>query len=153
MKGFKVFMVIAITVIGFSLTGCIKTIVMTTTPFEIDSANKAVISFERKSGLAATWGVFCIGANRVPSPPDGVAYNPLEIPADRENVIKIRVYHNSYGLNANPNFNIDREIDFNCPPLSAGSYTISYAFSQIGGGNKRLVLKNSDGKIIQEQSF
>ena len=154
MKNKQKLLVFILVLIGFTFVGCKPSIVMNTVPYEIDLIEKISISFERKTTLGATSGVFCIAANGVPLPEQKTAYNPLQIPANSERMIKLRVYHSSFDLiNANPNFNIDKEVEFTIPVLSQGHYTISYLYNFLGGGNKRIALKDSTGKIIKEEKF
>jgi len=142
--------------IGFTFIGCSKVILLSTVPYEIEATEKASITFERKSGIIqrASSGVFCIAASGVPLPEQNKAYNPLQIPANSEKLLKLRVYHLAYdAISVNPNYNMDKEIEFICPPLSQGHYTITYLFNFFGGGNKRIALKDSTGKIIKEEKF
>ena len=134
------------------ITGCGKVNVYAKTiPYTIDADNYVSISFESKTDMQGHYGAFFLSARGIPAPESGTTYNPVQFPVNTERTIKVRAYFKTNAIvSVNPAFNIDKEIDFGIPALPAGSYTVSYMFNTIGGGNKRLALKDSGGRVIQE---
>ena len=143
----------AFAAIVLTLAGCSgkANVYAKTTPYVIDSADKVSITFESKGASQADYGAFFVSAAGIPAPEAKATYNPVEIPANAGKTIIVRAYYRDRAIaNVNKVWNIDKEVDFELPALKAGSYTISYLYNQIGGGNKRLALKDSSGNILKE---
>jgi hypothetical protein len=134
------------------LAGCDKFDVYTRkTTYTIDATDKVSISFESKNNINGVSGAFFVSSDGIPAPETGTTYGIVEIPANKDKTIIIKTFFRMHSLiDWNKAWNINKDIVFQLPPLQAGSYTISYLFSQIGARNKRIVLKDSSGNVIQE---
>jgi hypothetical protein len=152
MKKMIKWVMVAITATVLVLTGCSAAgLYKKTTPYTIEAAKKVSISFETNNNVQGRYGAFFVSGNGIPTPETGTTYNPIEIPANTEKTIRVRAFFGMQSIISwNKAWDIDKEFDFKLPPLQEGSYTIAYLFNTIGGGNKRLALKDSTGKVIQE---